>query len=410
MHAPNTNEHKSPGAGRDCAAVAIPGAQALQTQKTRNFGRSFLIILVLAIGVAFFYMVKMFFVPVILAAVFAGLFYSLYERLLRLTHGRKAISALLCCVILSIGVLGPAYAVGNLVAKEAIRFYETAELRIQDVADRPVGRIRDSRIIRTLQLNSLPIESWIEQSGAKAAEILTTLINRISRETFELISTILITFFTMFYFFRDGPMILQRLKALSPLAQSYEEELIRRFVTTSQATVKGVLFVSVIKGTLGGLTFWVFGIEAPVLWGVVMTFFSILPIIGPWVVMVPAALILALGGNLWAALLLGMAAVAIGSLDNLLEPFLIGREAGMHDLLVFFSMVGGIAVFGVTGFIVGPVIAALFRALLDIYSIEFSKQLHVLHEPSGVPDLQSPMAELQSIDLRKDSGITTKIL
>jgi len=98
--------------------------------------------------------------------------------------------------------------------------------------------------------------------------------------------------------------------------------------------------------------------------------------------MVPAAIIMMLNGSIWAGILLLLAALAIGSIDNLLEPFLIGRDAGMHDLLVFFSMVGGIAVFGVTGFIIGPVIAALFRTLLDIYSIEFSKQLRLLHTTS----------------------------
>jgi predicted PurR-regulated permease PerM len=123
-----------------------------------------------------------------------------------------------------------------------------------------------------------------------------------------------------------------------------------------------------------------------------------------WVVMVPAALIMLLTGNIGASVLLLLTALAIGSIDNLLEPFLIGRDAGMHDLLVFFSMVGGIAVFGVTGFIVGPVIAAFFRTLLDIYSVEFNKQLRVLHDspavrhpPSQVPESLSPAVSLPHV-------------
>ena len=362
-----------------------------------KFGRYSLLALVAIVGAAFFYMVKLFIVPVLLAAVFAGLFYPVYERLLKMTCGRKALSALVSCLVLSLGLILPASGIANLVAKEAVKFYETVETRLQSVvAEDLKSRIEGNIAVQKLHLDKLPLQSWIDEFGKKGAGILAVALNTASRETVELISTILITFFTMFYFFRDGPILLQRLKALSPLAEPYEEELIRRFVTTSRATVKGILLVSLIKGALGGLTFWAFGIEAPVLWGVVMTFLSILPIIGPWVVMVPAALIMILTGNIGAGVLLLIAALAIGSIDNLLEPFLIGRDSGMHDLLVFFSMLGGIAVFGVTGFIVGPVIAALFRTLLDIYSIEFSKQLHVLHDLPGVREPRLPMPESQS--------------
>jgi predicted PurR-regulated permease PerM len=191
----------------------------------------------------------------------------------------------------------------------------------------------------------------------------------------------------MFYFFRDGPMLLRKLKYFSPIADRYEEELIGRFLAVSRATIKGTLLVALIKGVLGGLTFWAFGIEAPVLWGVVMVFLSILPVVGAWVIMCPAALILMLSGQVWQGIALFLiAVVVIGSIDNVLEPVLIGRDASMHELLVFFSMIGGIGVFGVMGFIVGPVIAALFLTLLDIYGKEFNKQLALVHSGSALPE------------------------
>src|SRR2546422_7769130 len=146
-----------------------------------------------------------------------------------------------------------------------------------------------------------------------------------------------------------------KLKYLSPLADDYEDELIRRFLSVSRATIKGTLLVSLIKGILGGLTFWAFGIQGAVLWGVVMIFLSVLPIVGPWLVMYPAALILLLNGEVWQGItLFVIATFVVGLIDNLLEPIVIGRDSGMHELLVFFSMLGG----GV-GFIVGPVIAGL---------------------------------------------------
>src|SRR6185295_17901744 len=147
-------------------------------------------------------------------------------------------------------------------------------------------------------------------------------------------------------------LLLAKLKYLSPLADDYEEELIQRFLSVSRATIKGTLLVALIKGALGGLTFWAFGIEGPVLWGVVMVFLSILPIVGPWLVMYPAALILFFGGHVWQAIALFLIATfVVGLVDNLLQPTLIGRDSGMPELMVFFSTVGGIGLFGVTGFI-----------------------------------------------------------
>src|SRR4030095_12869793 len=187
---------------------------------------------------------------------------------------------------------------------------------------------------------------------------------------------------TMFYFFRDGPLLLAKLKYLSPLADDYEEELIHRFLSVSRATIKGTLLVAIIKGTLGGLAFWFFGIQGAVLWGVVMVFLSVLPIVGPWLVMYPAALILLLGGQVWQGIALFLIATfVIGLIDNLLEPIVIGRDSGMHELMVFFSILGGIGLFGVMGFIVGPVIAALFLTLLEIYGKEFNSQLALVHNP-----------------------------
>jgi predicted PurR-regulated permease PerM len=115
-----------------------------------------------------------------------------------------------------------------------------------------------------------------------------------------------------------------------------------------------------------------------------MVFLSVLPVVGAWLVMYPAAAILLLGGHVWAGLgMFLIAAFVIGSIDNVLQPILVGRDSGMHELLVFFSMLGGIGVFGVMGFLVGPAIAALFRTLLDIYGTEFNKQLDLVHHATG---------------------------
>jgi len=364
--------------------IGPPGTSrtlTLQRLRAEKFARYSLLFIVVVTGIVFFNMVKVFFVPVILAAVFAGLFHPFYESLLKLAQGRRAISAFVCCLALSIGVLLPAYGVANLVAREAVRFYQTVQAKgLRSLEADSQSFLQRHPILQSLRLETLPLQATVEQALKKAADLLAAAVNRASRETFELVANFFLTFFTMFYFFRDGPVLVQRLKYFSPLADRYENELIRRFLSVSRATIKGTLLVALIKGTLGGLTFWAFGLEAPVLWGVVMVFLSVLPVFGAWLVMYPAAAILVIGGHVWAGLgMFVIAAFVIGSIDNLLQPILVGRDSGMHELLVFFSMLGGISLFGVMGFLVGPVIAALFRTLLDIYGAEFNKQLDLVH-------------------------------
>ena len=353
--------------------------------RTDKFTHFFLLLVLVAATVVFFKMIKAFLVPIILAAVFAGLFSPFYSWLLKTARGRKSLSAFVCCLTLSLGLLVPAYAVANMVAREAVRLYQKGESGNNGrFEDKIRAKLQGHPFIQKLHLEKVPLPRTFEHLSKQAAELLANAINVASRETFELISTLFITFFTMFYFFRDGSLLLAKLKYLSPLADDYEDELIRRFLSVSRATIKGTLLVSLIKGILGGLTFWAFGIQGAVLWGVVMVFLSVLPIVGPWVVMYPAALILLLNGQVWQGIaLFVIATFVIGLIDNLLEPIVIGRDSGLHELLVFFSMLGGIGLFGVMGFIVGPVVAALFLTLLEIYGKEFNQQLALVHKHSN---------------------------
>ncbi len=363
----------------------------LQQFRADKFTHFFLLLILVAATVVFFKMIKAFLLPIILAAVFAGLFFPVYSWLLKKAGGRKSLSAFVCCATLSLGLLLPAYALASLVAREAVRLYQSAESKGNGRFEENIrAKLQEHPLIQKLHLEKVPLPRTFERLAKQAAELLSNAINVASRETFELISTLFITFFTMFYFFRDGPLLLAKLKYLSPLADDYEDELIRRFLSVSRATIKGTLLVSLIKGILGGLTFWAFGIQGAVLWSVVMVFLSVLPIVGPWLVMYPAALILLFNGQVWQGIALFLIATfVIGLIDNLLEPIVIGRDSGMHELLVFFSMLGGIGLFGVMGFIVGPVIAALFLTLLEIYGKEFNKQLALVHKRPN-PEIREP--------------------
>jgi predicted PurR-regulated permease PerM len=242
---------------------------------------------------------------------------------------------------------------------------------------------------------------------------MATVVNRTSRGTLEFVVLLFITLFTLFYFFRDGPRMVRKLRSLVPLDREYKNALIGRFTSVARATVKGTLLIALVQGTLSGLTLWIFGVGSPFLWGVVATLFSIIPLVGAWLVLYPAAAIQAIQGNYWQAIGIAVVTiVVIVNVDNLLRPRLVGQETGMHDLMVFFSTLGGIGLFGATGFILGPMVAALFLALLDIYSREFKDDLDttavtLIGEPApqvAAPAEAAPSPKIVQADPPPQSG------
>jgi predicted PurR-regulated permease PerM len=285
-----------------------------------------------------------------------------------------------CCLILLLGLITPVSIITNLVSGEAISLYQTTEQKVEEIIqkgdERLLKKIKEHPLIKSLHLDKIDWQASFQESAQAAAKLLATAINKASKGTFQILANLFLTFFSMYYFFRDGDKLIQRLKYLSPLADKYKEELFIRFISVSRATIKGTVVVGLIKGFIGGLTFWIFGISSPILWGVVMAILSIIPMLGAWLVMYPAAVIMLVMGNIWQGIaILLISTLIISSVDNILQPRLVGRSSGLHDLLIFFSTLGGISMFGVMGFIVGPIVAALFVSILDVYSIEFKSQL-----------------------------------
>lgn len=374
--------------------------------KAEKFSRYFLLVVLVGITIIFFNMIKIFFVPVVLAAVFVGLFQPFYQRMLKLFRHRKALSSFVCCLVLLLALLIPAYIIANLVSREAIAFYHSAEQNVQEIIDQGdqgvLGRIKEIKLVKQLGLDQKNWEATFQEIARTTAGLLGTVINKASKGTFQFVVNIFLIFFAMFYFFRDGDRLIPKLKYLSPLSERYEEKLIAQFLSVSRATIKGTLLIGLIKGFLGGLAFWIFGIGSPILWGVVMVLLSIIPMVSAWLVMYPAAIMLMMTGKVWQGILLFLiAALVIGNIDNILIPRLVGREAGMHELMVFFSTLGGISIFGVMGFIIGPIIAALFLSILDVYSIEFKQQLDIAQSLKTEKNLKIVTDELTTSSAAK---------
>lgn len=344
-----------------------------------NFNRKALLLLLGLTGVTLCFMCKMFLISIILAICFTTLFYPLYTWFLNITRQNKIISSLSCCVTLILGILIPVYLLIHMIALESVNFYNSAAPQIKDL----FSHSDNSLIARLLHfplfasLNSLKIdwESVLISSMKTAGHFGTTILNKTSTEVFSLLITIMVMLFTMFYLFLDGPKFLNKLRCLSPLRKEYDELLFKRFLMISRATIRGEILIGLTQGTLGTLAFLVFGIKPWLFWGFIMVMLSLIPFAGAWIIMFPAAIIQLVYGHYWHAAGIAISIMVISCIDHILRPRLVGSEANMHDLMVFFSTLGGISLFGILGFIIGPVIAALFIALLEIYLIEFEDTL-----------------------------------
>jgi predicted PurR-regulated permease PerM len=361
--------------------------------------RAFFILLLLATALLFFRMVQAFFVPVLLAAVFATLFYPLYEAFVRVFRGRRSVASFFCCVLLLLGLILPLYGVANLVVGEAVAFYHTAQDKLAAMQASgqpgPLEWARNLPLVRQLQLDRLSWRAGLQEIATQAGPFIARLINRTSRGTLQIVVLLFTTLFTMFYFFRDGKKMLTRLRFLIPLDRAHKNAIAARFTSVARATVKGTLLIALVQGALSGLTLWIFGVGSPFLWGVVATLCSIVPLVGAWLVLYPAAFFQMATGHLWQGIgILLVTVVIIVNVDNVMRPRLVGQGAGMHDLMVFFSTLGGIGMFGATGFIIGPMIAALFLSLLDIYSAEFADDLDGRLPESARPFLPEPQPEI----------------
>jgi predicted PurR-regulated permease PerM len=369
--------------GSDDSKPANDRKKELSGLRREKMARYFLLGALAITAVFFLNMIKIFILPVFLAVVVTGLFYPLYRRILKSTGNRRKISAFLCCLFIIIGFLIPVYIIGDLVAREAMEIYESTEGNVRRFINtfesgdsQWFNTLSESRIVTIFRLDQVDWQANIEDIIKNSASMLGSVINIATRETFMLFIHIFILLFAMYYFFKDGESIIQRVKYLIPMDEHYEDEFIKKFDEMSRATIKGVMVIAIIKGGLGGLTFWIFGITGPILWGVVMVILSIIPLVGVWLVMVPAGIVMIIMGDVWQGItIILIAVVFLGNIDNVLNPILVGRDTGMHELLIFLSTIGGLSIFGIMGFLVGPMIASMLLTLLHVYSIEFKDQL-----------------------------------
>jgi predicted PurR-regulated permease PerM len=203
--------------------------------------------------------------------------------------------------------------------------------------------------------------------------------------------------FTMYYLFRDGERMRAMLKFALPLKGPQANEIFQRTSEVIGASVYGVLVIATIQGTVGGLAFWALGLPSPLLWGVVMILLSMIPMLGAFLVWVPAAIYLAATGHWVKAVILTVVGLfVIGTIDNFLRPKLVGERTRLHELIIFFSVLGGLQVFGIIGLVLGPVIVAITLAFLDVFR-KADDPPHAAHDEKSLLEEQEALRTIPAV-------------
>lgn len=352
--------------------------------------KAFLLLVVVGITVLFLVMVRGFLEAVILAGVFAGMgrpvFLALAERL----GGRRRSASLLTVLGLLLLIVVPLGAFLALVVAQAVEVSDAAGSWISEQSQ------RWSEL--ATRLEAVPILGHLVPSegavASRASELVgrvgTFLINNLRAATAGTVSLglqLFVMLYAMYFFLMDGPRILSRMLYFTPLEHDDERKLIEQFVSVTRATIKGSILVGLIQGALAGAAFFLLNIPGAAFWSTVMAVLSVIPVLGSGIIWAPAAVVLMVTGRLAAGIGLGLwGLLVVSTIDNFLRPRLVGRDTKMHDLLVLLSTFGGLAMFGLVGFILGPIVAALFLTAWDLYAAAFQQLLPEPSEGSPAPE------------------------
>lgn len=350
--------------------------------------RIFIWVLV-GVSLGFLWVLSPFWTPILWASIVTVLSYPIYSRLLRRFPAYPSSLAVLTLFIVVIAIIVPVLLVLTSVLNEAANLYSQYEAGKLNLG-KYLNQIETAFPVIQRQAESLGInlEEMRQQASsgvASAANFLAKHSVNIGQNTLAFLLDTGLMLYLAFFLLRDGPRIVHWLKISFPLDDERENQLFAKFSEVTRATVKGNLVVGLVQGALGGLIFWVLGVQPAVLWAALMAVSSLIPAVGTALIWVPVSIyLLAVGDYLQAATLVAFGVLVIGTVDNILRPILVGRDTKLPDYVVLFSTLGGLVLFGIHGFVVGPLIAALFFTLWHMFIIEFNP--HGAREDEEVRD------------------------
>ncbi len=347
--------------------------------KRELINKSVLLALVLLISALFLDMIRQFLMPMFMAGIFSAILSPAHRWLTAKIGGRDNLASILVIIGIVVLVLAPLSILIGVVVAQAISVSQSVTPWVQSFINEPTAITAYMEKFPYYK-EILPYRAVIiEKAGMVVGNISTFLINSLSEVTMLTVNAVfssVIMLYVMFYFLTMGEVLLVKILYFLPLHDRDERRLLHRFTSVTKATLKGTLIIGAIQGFICGLAFAFAGIQGPVFWGTVMAVMSIIPAFGTAIVWVPALIILALKGEfLGVGILAVLCGAVAGNLDNILRPRLVGKDTEMHDLFVLFGTLGGISLFGILGIILGPIVAALFITIWEIYGKAFEAYL-----------------------------------
>ena len=337
--------------------------------------QGFLLLLV-AVTLAFAWVLQPFYGAVLWAIVVAVIFAPVYRRLLASMNGRQSLAAAVTVLIIIAIVILPLAMVATSLAQEASSLFakiQSGEYNFGSYLRRILDALPAwaTGLIERFNLKDFSgFRDQLKDGLMKGGQVLAPQALSLGMNTFEFVLRFGIMLYLLFFLLRDGRALAERIREAIPLHSDQKAALFTRFADVLRATVKGGILVAMAQGALGGIAFWFLGIHAALLWAVLMAFLSLIPAVGATLVWLPVAVYFLATGAVWQGTgLILYGVLVIGLVDNVLRPFLVGKDTKLPDYVVLISTLGGIEVFGLNGFVIGPLIAAMFMVSWEIFSI-----------------------------------------
>jgi predicted PurR-regulated permease PerM len=355
---------------------SFPLVKATHPKPPTDLQNRALISLLVLVTLALVWIVLPFYGTILWAGIIALLFVPLHRWLFAQLKGRRTLAALLTLATVLVIVILPLALIAAAMAGEAASLYQ----RLQSGEVNPASYLQGvfdalprwiTALLDRLGLTDFDtLQRRLTRALSEGTQYIATQAFSLGQNTFEFVASLFVTLYLAFFLIRDGDDILRVVRRSVPLTNADKYELAAKFSTVVRATVKGNLLVAAIQGALGGVAFWFLGVRGALLWGVLMAFLSLLPAVGAALVWVPVALYFFFAGAYWQCVALAAWGVfVIGLVDNLLRPMLVGKDTRMPDYVVMITTLGGLAIFGINGFVLGPAIAAMFMAVWHIYGV-----------------------------------------
>ncbi len=328
-------------------------------------------------SLGFLYLLLPFFYPIFWAAVIASIFYPIYKKIQSKIKKERLSSSIVVFLVILIIVL-PLTGIASLLVNESFELYNAIDnnkSHINQTIQQTITWTNNNPYLEGLNIDEAFWMDKFSEATKTVTKYIFTGLKNFTQNSIVFIVMFILMLYSLYFFLKDGEKLLKTAMHSCPLGDDKEKQLYEKFSRTAASTLKGTLVVGSIQGILGGLMFVVVGIQSAAIWGVLMVALSVLPI-GSGLIWFPAGIIMLITGNIWQGLfLIIFGIIVISTIDNFLRPVLIGKEMKLHPMLILFTTLGGLILFGFTGFVIGPIVASLLVTLWEMYNEHYKQEL-----------------------------------